>query len=166
MNIDIAIIRTKNLSARIIHIGMWLYCVLRFIKPQRTYNHAEVKLGFFTSGAIPKKVKTRPWKEYLAHYEDKFFRHIEYPVPLSEDEINKGLDYLNEVEGTPYEFENFWYHTIKIFKNVWRGSNTTRQLYCYEHVIRFLNATGKYDLDPFMNPYQFKVWADNNLRLE
>jgi hypothetical protein len=71
---------------------------------------------------------------------------------------------LDKAENTPYEFENFWWHLVKIITGKWVGSKTTKQTYCYEHGIRFLNATGKYTINPFLNPYEFKVWADKNLK--
>lgn len=162
----IRIIRTKNFTARAIHLGMWLYAVLRFKKPTKSYNHSEIGYksilgGNMTSGAVAEGVRTIKWKDYLkAHSKIEF---LEYKILLKPHEWLRGKEYLGRAEGTKYEYENFWHHTIKIFTGIWKGSNRATELYCYEHVIRFLNATGVYNIDTNMNPYQFKIYADENL---
>jgi hypothetical protein len=158
-----ALIRTRNFSGLLIHFGMFLYPLLRGKKPKVSYNHSEVRFGPYTSGAISKGVKTRLWSEYVASFKGKYFKNYDYPIELSQEQWDAGYQYLKEAEGTKYEYANFLYHAIKIFTGKWAGSKTTRQSYCLEHLIRFLNATGKYDLDVFMNPYQFEVWADEVL---
>jgi len=160
MKISITIVRTYNFTAEAIHLGMWLWCVLRFKKPRKSYNHCEVRHGKLTSGAIAKGVVTRLWDSYI---HNKKIKWIDYELDLTEREWMKGQDYLIRARGTKYEFENFWHHTLKIFSGKWKGSNRATRLYCYEHGIRFLNATGKYNLDTNMNPYQFKIYADENL---
>lgn len=161
MFVSVTIIRTYNFTAKMIHLGMWLWCVFRALKPKKTFNHCEVRYGELTSGAIAEGVKTRPWAYYV--HGIKKMQWENYCLELTEEQLRKGLAYLETAEGSPYEFENFWWHLVKIITGKWKGSKTTRQTYCYEHGIRFLNATGKYDLDPFMNPYEFNVWADTNL---
>lgn len=163
MRASITIIRTKNITARLIHLGMWLWAVLRFKKPTKSYNHCEVRYGEMTSGAIADGVKTRPWAYYLFEHRKKYFDWIDYELNLTEEEWKRGKEYLDKVEGTPYEFENFWFHAIYIFTGKWLGSTTNKKLYCYEHGIRFINAAKGLNLDTNMNPYQFRIWADNNL---
>ena len=143
---------------------MWLYAVLRFKKPEKCYNHFEVGFGEMTSGAIKEGIQVRKWDDYVKEHKGKFFKYVEYELNLNEEEKKKGLEYLKETEGTPYEFANFIWHFLKIITGKWEGNETDRKLFCYEHGIRFLNATGKYDLNPYLNPYQFKKWADKNLK--
>jgi hypothetical protein len=161
---SITIIRTKNISAIAIHIGMWLWAVLRGLKTRKCYNHVEIRFGDETSGAISEGVKTRLWIDYLRKFNGKYFKYLDYNLELSDEEYEKGLNYLKNAEETPYEFENFWWHLVKIIFGKWYGSKTSRKTYCYEHAIRFLNSTGKYNIDPFLNPYEFKDWADKNLK--
>ncbi len=157
----IRLIRSHNFTARLIHLGMWLWAVLRFKKIRRTYNHCEVGYDNLSSGAIAKGVKTRDWNVVLK--EHKWMEWMEYKIELTQDEWIKGYSYLVDVEDTKYEFENFWWHLVKIITGKWKGSTKAKELYCYEHGIRFLNATGKYKLNNYMNPYEFKLWCDRNL---
>lgn len=161
--IAISLVRTKNITALIIHFGMFLYAVLRLKKPKVVYNHVEVRFGELTSGAIAKGVETRPWPYYVYEHKGKYFKHFDYELDLTDEEWAKGYAYLKSMEGVGYEYANFFYHAIKIFTGVWTGSRSTRQAFCLEHAIRFINATGKYKYDPFASPYQFEKWADKNL---
>lgn len=150
--VTIILIRSYNLSARIIHIGMFLWYILRFKKPIKCYNHCEVKYGDSTSGAISKGVKTRNYEEYLKDL--KKYKLLTYDLDLTKKEYENGLKYLEEAEGKKYEFENFLFHAFKIFSDKWYGDTSASELYCYEHVIRFLNSTGKYNINPFLNPVE------------
>jgi len=161
MEIIISIIRTHNFSAKLIHIGMWLWCIFRGLKPQKTFNHCEFRYMGFTSGAISEGVKTRNWLSYWTGLKKK--SKIDYSLTLSNAEWDFVEKYLNNAENTKYEFENFWWHLVKIITGKWEGDKTTKKTYCYEHVIRALNAIGRFDIDVFMNPYEFKIWADSNL---
>lgn len=161
--VSVTIIRTHNFSAKMIHVGMWIYAVLRGKKITKSFNHSEVRFGRLTSGAIGSGVRTRTWSSYLNNFLGKSIEWIDYRLVLSDEEWKAAYAYLERVEGTKYEYSNFWNHAIHIFTGKWKGRTTDKKLYCYEHVIRFLNATGKYYLDPVTNPYEFKVWADKNL---
>lgn len=160
-SVSVTIIRTHNFTAKLIHVGMWVYAALRGKKITKSYNHSEVRFGNMTSGAIAKGVSTREWQGYVDSI--KRIKWIDYPLTLTTSQWKKGYEYLQKAEGTKYEYSNFWNHAIHIFTGKWKGRTTDKKLYCYEHVIRFLNATGKYYLDPVTNPYEFKVWADKNL---
>lgn len=162
--ITITLIRTKNISALAIHLGMWLYSSFRGLPSIKCYNHAEVRYDNLTSGAISPRVKTRKWDEYVRKYKGKYFKPLFYEIELNEEQWEKGKAYLHKTEGTPYEYSIFIFHPLKIYFNKWFGSKTDKRLACYEHMIRFLNATGKYDLDIFMNPYEFQVWGIDNLK--
>ena len=140
---------------------MWLFAVIRGLRPIKSYNHSEVRFGNMTSGAIAKGVHTREWQGYVDSI--KRIKWIDYPLTLTAAQWKKGYAYLQKVEGTKYEYSNFWNHAVNIFTGKWKGSTTDKKLYCYERIIRFMNATGKYDLNPFMTPYEFQVWAKVNL---
>ena len=164
MIVKIRIIRTHNFSARLIHVGMWLWAILRFKKPQITYNHCEIYYDGKSSGAIAEGVKTRDWEEVLNEHKGKYFSYIQYKLKLKPYEWDRAKEYLNKVEGTKYEYSNFIWHTVKIVLWKWVGNKTDKKLFCYEHCIRFLNATTKYNINPYLNPYEFRLWADKNLK--
>jgi len=153
----IATIRTYNLTARIIHFGMWLWYVLRGKKPRATYNHAEVILGEYTYGAIGHGVRKIKWKDYIHNGKRKKVRI--YPVFFSSQlHVELVRNYLENAIGTPYEFENFLEHGYKIFFGKWIGSRDDKELYCYEFAIKALNLTyppGN-KLNPYMNPAEFE----------
>jgi len=155
--------RTKKPISLAIHAAMWTWAVVRGIQVKKCYNHAEVHVADMVSGAIGGGVTTRPWGKYKAKFENRYLKYIDYHLDLTEYQKQKGIEYLQKVEGHKYEFENFWWHVVKIITGTWSGNKNTKELYCYEHAIRFLNATGKYNISPYMNPYEFKVWADENL---
>lgn len=161
MNFSIALVHTHNFTARLIQAGMWLWAVVRAKKPYKTWNHFEVRYDNLTSGAVGEGVITRPWEDYVQS--KKFIEYIVYALPLTPEEQNKGLAYLQSVEGHKYEYAMFLWHFIKIICGHWHGAETQKKMFCYEHGIRFMNATGKYDLDPYLNPYEFKMWADAHL---
>lgn len=163
MKISISIIRTKNFTAKAIHLGMWLWAKLRGLPVIKCHNHCQVRFGEFTSGAIAKGVKTMFWLDYVESHDGKYFEWIDYWIDTTPEQWTAIKAYLKEAENTPYEFENFWYHLVKIITGKWKGSKTTRQTYCYEHGLRVLKLMG-YDVDIFMNPYEFRVWADKNLK--
>lgn len=166
--IYLSVIRSSNFSARLIQFGMWLYAVLRFKKPIKIYNHMEVRYGKggeISSGAISEGVKTRPWPEVLHHY--RFRPEVKtYEIKLTNKEYRQVIDYLTKAENTKYEYSMFITHMLKIIFGVWLGGKSSKHLFCYEHGINALNATGKYNLSPYMNPYEFLKWADKNLPLE
>lgn len=156
--VNVTIIRSHNFTAKAIHLGMWLWCVGRGLKPEKTYNHTEIGYDGLTSGAIAEGVKTRNWSKYWSKFKNA--ERIHYEIPLTKIQWEKGKKYLDKAEDTPYEFENFWWHLVKIITGKWKGSKTSRKTYCYEHSIRFLNATGKFKLNAFLNPYEFKKIFD------
>lgn len=147
------IIRSYNFTAKVIHLGMWLWRVTRGLPKQTCYNHAELGYDDMTSGAISEGVKTRKWRKYIDSF--KRVEYIRYKVLISDERWDEVKSYLDKAEGTPYEFENFYWHLIKIITGKWKGSKTTRQTYCYEHVLRVLKIAG-YEVDVFWNPYEFK----------
>jgi len=168
--IEIRLINSNSFSSKIIRAGMWLWTVSRGLPRIKTYGHAEIvfeKDGILMSNgatATEGGVNTRTWKKYLQIYHNYYaIDYISYQLTLTEKESNLLLEYIKKTDGIPYEFENFYWHIVKILIGKWKGSKTTKQIYCYEHMIRALRATGKYDIDIFMNPYEFKDWADSNL---
>ena len=156
--VNIRIIRTRNFTAKLIHLGMFLWAILRWKKINRTYNHFEIGYDGLTSGAIKDGVKTRNWLRYVK--EHKWIEWVEYTLELTDEEWNEGYKYLTDVEDIKYEVENFWWHLVKIIIGKWKGGRSSKELYCYEHGIRFLNVTKRFELDNFLNPHQFKILAD------
>lgn len=157
----IALVRTNNFTARLIQIGGYIEAKRKGIEPRMIMNHAEIRHGDKTSGALSKGVKTREWLPYwlsLKHAQKK-----EYVLNLTPEQARKGQKYLDEAEGTKYEYSMFLFHALKIFFGVWFGSRSSRKLFCFEHIINFLNATGKYSISPYISPLEFDLWAEKNL---
>jgi len=168
--IEIRLINSNSFASKIIRAGMWLWTVSRGLPRMKTYGHLEIVFEMngilMSSGATATEggANIRTWADYIQIYHfNHTIDYISYPLLLTKNESDLLIQYLEKAEGEPYEFENFFWHLIKILTGKWEGSTTTRQIYCYEHGIRALLATGKYDLDIFMNPYQFREWADENL---
>lgn len=158
MKATISLIRTKNASAKLIHFGMWVYEKLNKIKHQKCFNHSEVRYDDRTSGAIKDGIVDRDWDSYI-----KSLKQVEYTdvnIYLTDEQYDKGMAYLKDVEGTKYEYAMFVWHGFKVLTGKWLGKRNRDKLFCYEHAIRFINATGKYKLDPYMNPVQFRLWVD------
>ena len=141
---------------------MWLWAILRFKRPTRTYNHFEVGYtDVMSSGAVEDGIENRPFKTYLK--EHPVLEVAEYEIFVTKKEYRNALKYVHESRGIKYEISNFIFHAIKIFTGLWLGSKTSKKLFCYEYGIRFLNHVKGYRLDPYMNPYEFKLWADKTL---
>ncbi|WP_428743163.1 hypothetical protein [Tenacibaculum sp.] len=157
MIVEIKTIRTKTFTARIIHFGMFLWAIFNGLKLKQCYNHCEVKFGELTSGAIAQGIKTRKWQTYVDEHKGKYFKTHTYNFTFSDEEWRKAQEYLNRAENTPYEFENFWYHAVKIFTGKWKGSTKPTELYCYEHGIRVLNCKNNIDLNTNLNPYEAEI---------
>lgn len=169
--VKIVTIRSYNFSARLIHIGMWLWAKLRGLSLKRCYNHTEIawldeeSSKWMTSGAIGKGVKTREYLKYINSFSKAELSVYEFQ--LTEIQFTNMQNYLIKAENTPYEFENFYWHLVKIITGKWKGSKSTRQSYCYEHMLRAVKASRKFEkyftdktLDVFMNPYEFSVVSE------
>ncbi len=160
---SITIIRSYNFTAKAIHFGMWLWAILRNSKPAKCYNHCEFRWDNMTSGAISEGVKNREWLPYWKHF--KKAEKIDYWINFTNEEWDRVIKYVRESKDTPYEFVMFWHHFLYILTNEWKGDNTDKKLFCLEYVIRILNVSCKFDyINPYMNPYEFKIWADKNLK--
>lgn len=148
-----------------IHFGMFLWALLRNKKQVKCYNHCEVRYCGMTSGAVAKGVRMKPWEDYKEEHLGKYFKYKNYWIDVTPEQFEQVYAYLKAAEGTPYEFENFYWHFIKIITGKWKGSKTTRQTYCYEHGLRVLKILG-YEVDVFWNPYEFREWADKYLLIK
>lgn len=153
--VKIRIERTYNFSAIIIHIGMWLYAILRFKKPIKTYNHALIIYEDNCWESIAKGVVKHSVLEHLKRFENRKYEYLEKEIFLTKYQLDQMVVYLNYQVSKKYEFSNFLFHFIKILKNKWIGSKSDKKFNCYELVIRALNRTRKFKLDPFLNPYEF-----------
>lgn len=152
--VEILILRTQGIVPWIIHFGMRIFLRKNDLQSDWIPNHAEVKVGNTVSGAVAKGVKSRSYDSAYKKWHKPEIKA--FPITLDEEQYRKGIEYLILAENTPYEFENFWYHARKVLWGGWKGSTTARELYCIEHAIRFLNATGVYGfINPYLNPVEF-----------
>ena len=169
--ISFTIIRTKNFVARAIHLGMYLWSLFRGLPQKKCFNHCEVRYGFsknlkggYTIGAIGSGTTKRPWNEYVNSKKGKYFEHKDYVIELSDKDYHKVMEKLTELIGTPYEYQNFWWHLIKIITGKWKGSKTTKETNCYEVGLIAVSMVEKYgDVNIFMNPYEAEDWANENI---
>ena len=162
MILYINLIRTNNLTAKIIHLGELLNSGCK-----KSYNHCEV--GFvenrirYTSGSREDGTKTVKWLDYLNKYNDRIEDISEYKIELSEQEYNTVIDYINSVEGTKYEYFMFLCYAIKLVTKKWFGSSTSKRLFCVEHCIRAINKTGRFKkLETNLWPNELKQFLDKN----
>lgn len=147
---------TANFSAKLIQFWMIVDALKNFKKPQFTYNHVLIEQNGIVYEAIDDGVVCNTLKEHFAHkkYSKKYDEKI-IELDLSQSETARALNYLNDQVGKLYEYSNFIFHPVKTITGKWKGEKTDNRHYCYELVIRALNATGKYNLDPFLNPREF-----------
>jgi len=146
---------TGNLSARLIQIWMIADSLIHFKKPTFIYNHSLIEHNGWIYEAIDKGVVCWPFAEHYSQEKyKKAFKVREIELPFNAEETAKVLTYINRQVGKKYEFANFLFHILKTF-GCWKGSKSDKKLYCYELVIRAINASGKYSIDPFLNPREF-----------
>ena len=147
---------TSNVSARLIQFWMIADALIRFKRPEFIYNHILIENEGNVYEAIDEGVvccslaKHFSNKKYLKKYQEKIIE-----LDFSEDEKARTIAYLNKQVGKKYEFSNFLFHPIKTITGKWKGQKTDNRHYCYELVIRAMNATGKYNINPFLNPREF-----------
>lgn len=179
--VEIAIVRTFNISALLIHLGGFIWYLLHFRKPKKIFNHVQIiypqnnGLGSdLTSGALSHGVKNQTWKGYIKDLKSKRKNGAiirRYPVYLTKVQLIRGRRYIEKTNGTKYEFMNFFWHAVKIFTGIWFGSKNSKALYCYEHALRYLDSTRKFTtvdgskigIDLFMAPWEFADWANDRL---
>jgi uncharacterized protein YycO len=127
--------------------------IRHFKVPSFTYNHSLVYVQGKVYEAVDEGVVCVSLDEHYSH--DKYkrgFDKIEVTINLTREQERKALEYLKEQVGKKYEFSNFLFHPIKTIVGSWIGSTTDSRQYCHELTIRALNASGAYNLDPFLNP--------------
>ena len=160
----VVLFRSYTILGRLVQFSMWLYCILRGLKVEKFYNHCEIEYLDLCSGAIETGVKTRYFREVInKEYKGKV-EYIKYPIYLDKYEWIKAKIYLDKAENTPYEYSNFWFNIVKIFTGKWNGNRNRKKLYCVEHAINFLNATGRYRLEQYLNTYEAKKLFDEILK--
>lgn len=164
MKHQIVLIRDYTVSCKIDIIILVLLQLIRFSKPVKTYNHVEVKFGKLTSGIVNSKSRIRYWITFISKLNKP--DTVIYNLDLSPVELRRGEIYLNEVDGIEYNPISYWHYLIMAMPFRYIPSVVKRSLFPYEHVIRYLNATGKYVLDPYLDPVSFKKWADETLLKE
>ena len=133
-------------------------------KPEFTYNHTYIEHNGIVWSADGEGIVKQPEEE---HYKEKKFKRkystFSFELDFTEEELAKAIAYLDAQVGKPYEVLNFLWHPVKTITGEWLGSRTDKQLYCYELVIRALNASGKYNLYVFMNPREFFDYIHKSL---
>lgn len=151
-------VNTKNLSARIIHLGMRIFCWLNGIKqPDIIYNHALIyKNGVIYEADFP-RVNKMVYDKWSDVEKNKKARIKKLKIDCSLEEEKIILNYLNKQVGKKYELINFWWHLIKIFTGKWHGRKDDKKLYCYELIIYALNTITKEPLYPYLNPVEFSI---------
>lgn len=152
----VVIEKTKNFSARLIQFWMWVDALVHGCVPKITYNHTFLIDGNTIWEAVEEGVVKTTFDAHFA--KDKYkrgvnTRHIR--LYFSPEEKEKVLEYLKSKEGTEYEHSNFIFHPLKTITDKWLGQKTDKKLNCYELIIRAINASGKYNIDPFLNPREF-----------
>lgn len=147
---------TVNFSARLIQVWMFVDALAHFKRPTFTYNHALIEKNNRVWEAIDEGVVSTSLSMHFERkkYSNKFTDKV-IELNLSVLEEAGALAYLESQVGKKYEYSNFLFHPIKTITDKWEGEKTDNRHYCYELVIRALNATGKYNLDPFLNPREF-----------
>lgn len=155
---QIHLISTKNFTARGIHFFMKAYCLLRNKKiPDVIYNHAllfDEKLQEVYESDFPTVVKI-PYSEWKNKKKNKTAKIKILDIKFSYNENNSIKKYAQKQVGKKYEVINFLWHIFKVFSGKWIGNRSDKRLYCYELIIYALNSTGTYNIDPYLNPYEF-----------
>lgn len=153
---EIWLIHTTNFSARMIHLGMKIYCWLRGKKvPEVIYNHALVFDGTLITEADYPVVDCMGLKAWKNKKKNQTAIIKKLPLDLSIEQNNAMWHYLNDQEGKKYELLNFWWHLVKIFTGKWYGKRNDNQHYCYELVLWALNMSTGSNYDVYMNPIEF-----------
>jgi len=131
--------------------------VKNFKRPTFTYNHSLIYVQGKVYEAVDKGAVCISLDEHYSEkkYKSGFYKE-EITIDLTKEQERKAVDYLKEQVGKKYEYSNFLFHPIKTITGAWMGSNTDARQYCHELTIRALNASGAYNLDPFLNPREFE----------
>jgi len=162
---EIWLVNTKNFTARLIQLGMRLYCIKNGVDvPKIIYNHAlvyDADTDFIYEADYP-KVVCIPRSEWYTKKKNKTAVVKVIKINISDRQKRSILSYLSVQIGKSYELSNFIWHTIKIFTGKWKGNTTDKQHYCYELVIRALNAIWPSHFYEYLNPYEFNELAKKN----
>ena len=157
MDIVIRGFRTKKISSRAIQLGDWLYERKTGLKHIKSFNHWELGYNGLTSGSIAEGTVTRNYSEYLKTVKGEV---KEWHLTLSDEQWKNCKAYLDEAEGIKYEYEIFALYPLTLICGKWLGSKTMKRLYCVEHVIRALNASGLTDWPFNLWPVQLQHYLD------
>jgi len=149
---------THNLSALIIQLGMNIDHVINGTPINgKVYNHWLIEHDGYVYEAIGHGVKKWTMAEHNAQKKVKnHCERIEYELNLTNEELKLALNYLEKQKDKKYEYANFYWHLRKIFTDKWEGDTTDKKLYCIELVILAMNVTGKFNIDPYLNPIEFR----------
>lgn len=156
--LEIWLVHSTNFTARVIQLGMKVYCILRGKKiPSIVYNHALIydkSQDCIYEADFPEVVKLS-YEDWLSKTKNKKAKLKKIPLNTTDNKYLVMVKYLEKQVGKPYETINFWWHMVKIFTGHWFGSLTDDQHYCYELVIRAMNTVCNNAIYEFLNPYEF-----------
>lgn len=158
-------IRTNNLSAKLIHLGERLAGFNGM-----SLNHCEVvyeRDGIrYTSGSRADGTTTLKLDDYYNKYKKRIKVIEEWEIELTNEQWFNLKCYLDEAENVKYEYNMFFFYTLKLIFGKWFGRKDKRRLYCVEHNIRALNATKRFEkLLTYIWPHELQKFYNNNLKL-
>lgn len=162
---EIWLIHTHNFTAKLIQTGMKLYCIKNKLAiPDVIYNHALVydpDSDMIYEADFPEVVMISK-ADWMAKKKNKKAVVKVIKLNISDRQKRSMLSYLTVQVGKSYELSNFIWHTLKIFTGRWNGNTTDKQHYCYELVIRALNAIWPSHFYEYLNPYEFNELSKKN----
>lgn len=164
-NVRLMLVKTSNVSAKLIRFGMDVYAMKNDLPKIDCYNHCEIVIDNKTTGAISPAVKTRDLYAYIRGLKEKgiYIDHKFIELTLTDSEYNAGIELLNKFEGVKYEYTMFISHATSILFNFWLGRKGAKRVSCYELLIRYINSINRWPkLDVTTNPYQLDRWFKNN----
>jgi len=165
---EIWLVNTQNFTAKLIHIGMKLYCMKnKWPIPEVIYNHALIydpEQDCVYEADFPVVVRISK-AEWAAKKKNKTAKVKVVELKTTDRQRRAMLSYLSVQVGKSYELSNFLWHTVKIATGNWSGNTTDKQHYCYELVIRAINNVWPSHFNTYLNPYEFNEMISKNSSL-
>lgn len=136
----IIMVRSYSTLAKIIRFGMKLEM---FFKNKKgiTFNHSDILIDGMVSGAIAEGVANRTVN--TAYLTDGKRRDLYiFKIKLSKKKKDILREFCLDSDNKKYEYLNFFWHALKIFRNKWfgkYGKQSEKRVYCIEYVALGLN---------------------------
>lgn len=164
----IILVRNFDVLAKIIHLGMLVWYIMKGKKPRKVFNHAEIYVNGMVSGALARGITNRSYKK--AFEDGKKRELLFYDMNLNEEQSNKLYEFCLNQGGKPYEYINFLRHLIDIFFGKWKGpkgKKAEKRVYCVEYCANGINEIFPNSIKrPWrINPVVFKKYCDSNFKL-